>query len=121
MTTKGFKVIVAPIDLSETKLAIFKDPNGIEIRLFELTDEQAGSKRTWAYRLAYYTLPCFNTQDSCSRYEKMMAVGSRAKNRKKSFTEELVKKSNANEIIREFAKSFRSVDVDDFVVGISFL
>lgn len=71
--------------------------------------------------MAYYTLPCFNIQDSCSRYEKLLAFGkgNGRKERKRSVTEEIAKKSNANEIIREFAKSFRSVDVDDFVIGLS--
>ncbi len=42
------EIVMHPIDVSETKLAIVNDPNGLEIRLIELTDAQlneASSKK----------------------------------------------------------------------------
>lgn len=95
------------------------DPNGLEIRLFELTDEQIGIKRTWSSRLAYYTIPTHSIEDSCARYEKFLAP-SKSGRRRKSINDEVAASGRRNpaDIIKEYTKSFRSVDVDDFVIGL---
>ena len=35
-----FEVALAPIDVAEVKVAIVRDPNGLDVRLMELTDSQ---------------------------------------------------------------------------------
>ncbi|KAI9193165.1 uncharacterized protein BJ171DRAFT_604741 [Polychytrium aggregatum] len=55
LETKGFKVIMAPTDISEMKVAIFQDPNGIQ----------------WFARLGYYTIPSTQAEDTVRFFEKI--------------------------------------------------
>lgn len=116
LVAKGFETIISPIDISETKLCIVKDPNGLEVRLHELNDAQCAAKKTWICRVAYYTIPIHDSADSSQRYEKLFTPGgSKAGKRKKSITEEVkIHNKEAKDL-----QSFRTVDSDDFVLGLS--
>lgn len=54
------EIMMHPIDVSETKLAIVNDPNGLEIRLMELTDAQlnevSSKKNVRVCKNYYYVL-----------------------------------------------------------------
>ncbi|RKO84763.1 hypothetical protein BDK51DRAFT_47782 [Blyttiomyces helicus] len=43
---KGFQITASPVDISEVKICIARDPNGIEVRLIELSDLQLNEEAT---------------------------------------------------------------------------
>ncbi|KAJ3184712.1 hypothetical protein HDU87_004116 [Geranomyces variabilis] len=74
---KGFEVLLEPIAIAEVKMCIMKDPNGLEVRLMELTDSQLNvpsTKKQWYARLGYYVLPTGMAETTVRWYETILAT-----------------------------------------------
>ncbi|KAJ3294544.1 hypothetical protein HK104_003508 [Borealophlyctis nickersoniae] len=146
LSAKGFHLKLAPLDVAEVKMCILEDPNGLEVRLMELTDSQlneASTKKQWYARLGYYTLPTHRADDSIRFYETLFsAQRGRSVSGKKVTTLDLVgrghaarndmgavvpatpgrKKPGAAATLRQAinqGQGFRLVDTEDFIVGLS--
>ena len=75
----GFRVKMTTKSLSDVKIAIVKDPNGLEIRLLELSPEQLNEantvqKRPWFARLGYYTVPSTKSDECIDFYESIFNI-----------------------------------------------
>ena len=76
LLSRGFEIVINQTELFEAKLAIFKDPSGIEVRLIELTEaqmEEGAAKKQWFARIGYYALPTSNTDATVRFYERMFS------------------------------------------------
>ncbi|KAI8915360.1 hypothetical protein DFJ77DRAFT_462364 [Powellomyces hirtus] len=74
---KGFDLVLEPQNIAEVKMCIMKDPNGVEIRLMELTDSQLNvpsTKKQWYARLGYYVLPTGSADVAVRWYETILAT-----------------------------------------------
>ncbi|KAJ3171158.1 hypothetical protein HDU88_008194 [Geranomyces variabilis] len=74
---KGFEVVLEPIAIADVKMCIMKDPNGLEVRLMELTDSQLNvpsTKKQWYARLGYYVLPTGMAEATVRWYETILAT-----------------------------------------------
>ncbi|KAJ3159149.1 hypothetical protein HDU86_002051 [Geranomyces michiganensis] len=74
---KGFEVVLEPISIAEVKMCIMKDPNGLEVRLMELTDSQLNvpsTKKQWYARLGYYVVPTGMAEATVRWYETILAT-----------------------------------------------
>ncbi|KAJ3227639.1 hypothetical protein HK099_001146 [Clydaea vesicula] len=117
IANKGFEIVVFPIDISETKIAIIKDPNGMEIRLMELNDTQLGEtgpKKLWFARIGFYTIPTNCATDTCANYEKLFLPKS-----KPSDNHHKIDKNEKVDLNKPNVLGFRVVDSDDFIVGLT--
>ncbi|KAJ1558623.1 hypothetical protein HK096_008856 [Nowakowskiella sp. JEL0078] len=80
LKSKGFSIQMIPVpDVPEMKMAVSKDPNGVEIRFIEMSDVLLGesnlnAKKPWFSRPAYYTIPTNFAQDTVRRYERMFGT-----------------------------------------------
>ncbi|KAI8823534.1 uncharacterized protein EV422DRAFT_565475 [Fimicolochytrium jonesii] len=77
LKSKGFKIVVEPMAISEVKMCIALDPNGMEVRLMELSDSQLNvptTRKQWFARLAYYTLPTPQADFAVRWYEMLLAT-----------------------------------------------
>ncbi|TPX70464.1 hypothetical protein SpCBS45565_g01799 [Spizellomyces sp. 'palustris'] len=76
LSIKGFEIVLAPLDIAEVKMCITRDPNGLEVRLMELTDSQLNvpsTKKQWYARLGYYAIPTLQADASVRWYETILA------------------------------------------------
>ncbi|KAJ3401946.1 hypothetical protein HDU80_005561 [Chytriomyces hyalinus] len=76
LASKGFETTLPITSFQSAQIAILTDPNGIEVRLIELTEPQSddpsvSSKRQWFARLGYYTVPSVKTESTVRYYERM--------------------------------------------------
>ncbi|KAJ3214478.1 hypothetical protein HDU81_001692, partial [Chytriomyces hyalinus] len=76
LASKGFETTLPITSFQSAQIAILIDPNGIEVRLIELTEPQSedpsiSSKRQWFARLGYYTVPSVKTESTVRYYERM--------------------------------------------------
>ncbi|KAJ3004132.1 UNVERIFIED_CONTAM: hypothetical protein HDU68_005282 [Siphonaria sp. JEL0065] len=78
LATKGFETFMAPTAFQGAQIAILIDPNGIEVRLIELTEQQVDDpntlvKRQWFARMGYYTIPAVKLETTARYYERMFS------------------------------------------------
>ncbi|KAH6602454.1 hypothetical protein BASA61_001116 [Batrachochytrium salamandrivorans] len=143
VSAKGFEIIMPPTEFETTKVCILKDPNGIEVRLYDMTDAQlneSSSKKSWFSRPAYYVVPTSTADDTALWYEALfqtrtprLAAGKGGKEKidpitgreiapnDPSHTKSLRKAGPAGTVRQAISKvqGFRIVDMDEFIVGLS--
>ncbi|KAJ3124886.1 hypothetical protein HK100_011072, partial [Physocladia obscura] len=85
-----FDTTVALTIFHNAQIAIFKDPNGIEVRLIELTEQQQedstiaeSDKRQWFARVGYYTIPTAKIELTGRYFERIFACTSNQHNSEK--------------------------------------
>ncbi|KAJ3023525.1 hypothetical protein HKX48_002688 [Thoreauomyces humboldtii] len=74
---KGFELVLEPLSIAEVKMCIMRDPNGMEVRLMELTDSQLNvpsTKKQWYARLGYYVVPTAQAEATVRWYETILAT-----------------------------------------------
>ncbi|KAJ3268697.1 hypothetical protein HK104_005295, partial [Borealophlyctis nickersoniae] len=75
---KGFTLRFPITDLFGVRIAVVTDPNGIELRLIQLTEqmlmEPPSIKNQWFARIAYYTLPTTQGDHTVRKYESMFSL-----------------------------------------------
>ncbi|KAI8805294.1 hypothetical protein BJ742DRAFT_410470 [Cladochytrium replicatum] len=77
LQSKGYDVQMMNVTVPEMKMAVTTDPNGIEVRLMELTDLQLADdpgKTPWFGRLAYYTIPTDYAVETVRRLERLFGT-----------------------------------------------
>ncbi|EGF80343.1 hypothetical protein BATDEDRAFT_88835 [Batrachochytrium dendrobatidis JAM81] len=143
-SAKGYDIVLPPTELDSMKLCILKDPNGIEVRLYDMPDSllnERNSKNPWFTRLGYYAIPTSYANDTALMYEALFQirtpkslVGKEVKERLDQITGRELDSDNATSQTRNLrkmgavgtvrqaiskAQGFRLVDMDEFVVGLS--
>ncbi|KAJ1340172.1 hypothetical protein BSLG_005165 [Batrachochytrium salamandrivorans] len=116
VSAKGFEIIMPPTEFETTKVCILKDPNGIEVRLYDMTDaqlnESSSKKSTRTPRLAA----------GKGGKEKIDPItGREIAPNDPSHTKSLRKAGPAGTVRQAISKvqGFRIVDMDEFIVGLS--
>ncbi|KAI9097402.1 hypothetical protein DFS34DRAFT_124336 [Phlyctochytrium arcticum] len=78
LASKSFTILFPPQDIADVKMSIVRDPNGIEVRLMELTESQlnmpSNRRQQWYARLAYYALPTHSAEGSVRWYESVLGT-----------------------------------------------
>ncbi|ORY47260.1 hypothetical protein BCR33DRAFT_678118 [Rhizoclosmatium globosum] len=78
LAQKGFVCSLPITPFQGAQIAILQDPNGIEVRLIELTEAQSEDpnvlvKRQWFARVGYYTIPSVKLDHTSRYYERMFS------------------------------------------------
>ncbi|KAI9350829.1 hypothetical protein BDR26DRAFT_851604 [Obelidium mucronatum] len=130
LAAKGFETLLAPTVFQGAQIAIIMDPNGIEVRLIELTEQQVDDpntliKRQWFARIGYYTLPSFKLEVTARYYERMfsyVAVAPAEKGAvggKKEKGGGKHKKEKPGEPTHANTAGIRLIDQEEYVVGLT--
>ncbi|KAJ3119549.1 hypothetical protein HK098_005367 [Nowakowskiella sp. JEL0407] len=99
LKSKGVPVQTVPLSIPDMKMAVCKDPNGIEVRLMELTDVQlaeTGNKKPWFGRPAYYTIPTNFAHDTIRKYERLFSTPHNTQSQPHRRTKAANTQANAN-------------------------
>jgi predicted enzyme related to lactoylglutathione lyase len=130
LDTKGFQILLDATDIEGVKLAIVTDPNGIQIRFLEMSDNHLSQNKSaqWYARFGYYILESKDADASVALYEQLFQARLRREAGKAQVKveEEVVAKVNlrkvgaAQTVKAAFSKGsgFRLVDMDEFVIGL---
>ncbi|KAJ3044566.1 hypothetical protein HK097_001427 [Rhizophlyctis rosea] len=126
-----FEVALAPIDVAEVKVAIVRDPNGLDVRLMELTDSQlneTSNRKQIEDTIRFYELifshhrgktpggKKVTTLDMAtpgSRGREFGGVGISGGGRKKAGAAATLRQAITQ------GQGFRLVDTEEFVIGLS--
>eukprot|EP00842_Homolaphlyctis_polyrhiza_P003757 jgi/Hompol1/4382/HPOL_003610-RA len=75
--SKGYEVLLQPMEIENAKLAILKDPNGLEVRLLDMSETQlneGNNRKQWFTRLGYYAVPTSNADETTLMYEQLFQI-----------------------------------------------
>jgi predicted enzyme related to lactoylglutathione lyase len=131
---KRFKMILEPTDFDGSLMSIFEDPNGIHVRLVQLSPENLNEtkQKGWFARIGFYSLETSLADETVQFYDEIFQsnkdVGSKGKpatpNAKTLL--DVPKKTNlrktgalgvARHVISKSA-GFKLVDMDGYLVGL---
>ncbi|KAJ1339535.1 hypothetical protein BSLG_005859 [Batrachochytrium salamandrivorans] len=107
-SAKGYDIVLPPTELDSMKLCILKDPNGIEVRLYDMPDSLL-NERNSKTRLGYYAIPTSYANDTALMYEALFQI----RTPKSLVGKEMGAVGTVRQAISK-AQGFRLVDMDEF-------
>ena len=143
LVSKGFLLLIEPTDIDGIKFAVLNDPNGIEVRLYELTEKmlnETNKKANWFTRFGYYAIPTSHADETTLHYESLFQIRvpkasqkadkadrdhmmvSKQAEEESSQPQYSLRKIGANGIMRQAitkAQGFRVVDMEEYIVGLN--
>ncbi|KAJ3189660.1 hypothetical protein HK101_008797 [Irineochytrium annulatum] len=135
LIAKGFEISVPPTEFHETRVAILHDPSGIEVRLVELLETQSeeqtpgaanatAKKPQWFAKLGFYTIATAKSDPTVRLYEKLFSFTTAGKDKRDAQTQKVKmgrvgKKPNSTGGDGFVVQGFRTVDVEEFVIGLT--